>query len=203
VKVFYACFILFFYVATIHSHAQEISFRDTVAAYNASRLKINKTGMDVLGAWGLANVAAGGVGYFTAKQDEWKYFHAMNALWGLTNTGIAALGLAGARKEMDAKLNANQSYDRYRANKRLYLVNAALDVVYIATGVGLAAYSTTAKNNVALFRGFGKSIALQGVFLLIFDNCMFAAHQRYNSKWFRLMNEIRVSNTSVAFNYTL
>jgi len=158
--------------------------------------------MKVLGSWGIINIAAGGIGYFTAKQDQWKYFHAMNALWGVTNAGIAAMGLAGTRKEMAKKLNANQSHDRYRSNKRLYLINAGLDVVYIATGAGLATYSTTTKNNVALFRGFGRSIAMQGVFLLIFDNCMFAAHQRYNSKWYMLMNEIRVSTNSVGFNHT-
>ena len=66
------------------SYGQEISFRDTIAAYNKKRVSINETGMKVLGAWGIGkNIADGGIGYFMAKQDEWKYFHGkMNALWG-------------------------------------------------------------------------------------------------------------------------
>ena len=158
--------------------------------------------MEVLGSLGIASMAAGGIGYFTAKQDEWKYFHEMNALWGVVNTGIAAMGLVGVRKEMSAKLNYQQSYDRYSANKKLYLINAGFDVLYIATGVGLAEYSVNAKNDAAIYKGFGRSIALQGVFLLLFDNAMFAAHQRGNSKWLQLMNEIRVSNAGIGFIHT-
>jgi len=164
-------------------HAQQISFKDTVAAYNAHRIHTNKKGMEVLGTWGLVNIAAGSIGYFTAKQDEWKYFHEMNVLWGVVNAGITGMGLAGVKKEMAAKLNYQQSYDRYLANKRLYLINAGLDIVYIGTGVGLNAYGISTKKNADIFKGFGESITIQGIFLLFFDNVMFVSHLRYNSKW--------------------
>jgi hypothetical protein len=179
-----------------------VSFKDTVGQYNVNRLNINRVGMEVLGSWGIVSMAAGGVGYFTAKQDEWKYFHEMNVLWGAVNTGIAAMGLAGVRKEMVKKMNYQQSYDRYKANKKLYIVNIGFDVLYIATGVGLAEYGASAKSNADIFKGFGKSIAVQGVFLLLFDNVMFAAHQQSNGKWFQLMNEIRVSNAGIGFTHT-
>ena len=155
--------------------------------------------MEVLGSWGIVNIARGTIGYFTAKQDEWKYFQEMNVLWGVVNTGIAAMGLAGVRREAEKKMNYYQSYDRYKATKKLYLINIGFDVLYIATGVGLTEYGSTAKNNADIFKGFGKSVAMQGVFLLLFDNVMFAAHQRSNSKWYQLMNEIRLSNAGVGF----
>ena len=186
----------------IRANAQEISFKDTIAAYNDQRISTNKTGMIVLGSWGVANIVAGGVGYFTAKQDEWKYFHEMNMVWGVVNVSIAAYSLSGVRKELAARLNYRQSYDLYQANKKLYLVNASLDLLYIAVGVGLVELSATVKNNEAIYRGFGKSIALQGVFLLLFDNVMYAAHQRNNSKWYRIMNEINVSGTGIGFSHT-
>ncbi|MFI5196350.1 MAG: DUF6992 family protein [Chitinophagales bacterium] len=182
--------------------AQEISFKDTITSYNTHRLNINKAGMKVLGLWGIANIAAGSIGYFTAKQDEWKYFHEMNVIWGMVNTGIAAMGMAGVRKELNVRLSYERSYDRYRANKKLYLVNAGLDVLYIATGVGLTEYSVNAKTDAAIYRGFGRSIAIQGVFLLLFDNVMFAAHQQSNSNWYRIMNEIHVSNAGIGFIHT-
>jgi hypothetical protein len=177
--------------------AQELSFKDTIAAYNSQRIHTNKKGMLVLGSWGIANVAAGGLGYFTAKTGEWRYFHEMNALWGVVNAGIAGVGFAGARKELSAHLNYRQSYDRYLSNKKLYLVNACLDVVYIGTGVGLASYGSSAKSNAEICKGFGKSLVLQGVFLLLFDNVMFASHARNNARWFQIISEIRVSNAGV------
>ena len=112
--------------------------------------------MIVLGSWGLANIAAGGIGYFTAKQDEWKYFHEMNFLWGVVNTAIAGIGLADVKNELAAKLSYQKSYTRYLATKRLYLINAGLDILYIGAGVGLSAYSTTAKNGADIYKGFGR-----------------------------------------------
>ena len=158
--------------------------------------------MKVLGSWGIASIAVGSIGYFIARQDESKYFHEMNILWGVVNTGIAAMGLTGVREEMDARLNYQQSFDRFRSNKKLYLINAGLDVLYIATGVGLTEYSVNTKSDAAIYKGFGKSIAVQGVFLLLFDNVMFAAHQQSNSKWYRIMNEIHVSNAGIGFTHT-
>jgi hypothetical protein len=181
------------------AHAQEISFKDSVTAYNLHRIQTNKRGMKVLGAWGILNIAAGGAGYFAAKNEELKYFSEMNVLWGVVNTGIAVMGMAGVKKEMAAKLNYQQSYDRYRANKKLYLINAGLDVVYIGTGVALNEYGKTATNDKAIYQGFGKSITVQGVFLLLFDNVMFASHLRYNSKWYLLMNELRFTGNGVGF----
>ncbi len=189
-------------LSPVDCHAQELSFKDTIAAYNSYRIKTNKTGMKVLGGWGLVNIAAGGVGYFTSADDQWKYFHEMNALWGAVNTGIAALGLHGVRKEVAAQLNYRQSYGHYLADKRLYLINAGLDVLYIGAGVALNEYGNSTKHDAVIYNGFGKSIAIQGVFLLLFDNVMFAAHQRYNSRWFRLMNEIRFSGNSVGLVHT-
>ena len=182
--------------------AQEISFKDTVAGYNTNRINTNRAGMEVLGAWGITSMASGGIGYFTAKQDEWRFFHEMNIVFGAVNTGIAAIGLSGLKRELNAKMNYQRSYDRYRSNKRVYLINASIDLVYIAAGIGLVAYSGNTKTDKAVYLGFGRSATLQGVFLLLFDNVMYTTLQRNNSNWFRIMNEIRFSGQSVGFVHT-
>jgi hypothetical protein len=197
-----AVVLLLFFCIAATGYAQEIYFKDTIAAYNTKRLNTNKKGMKVLGAWGLTNIAASTVGYFTANTDEWKYFHEMNVLWGVVNTGIAGLALGGVRKEMAATLTYQQAYNRYVSTKRLYLINAGLDVLYIGTGIGLNEYGATAKKDAAIFKGFGKSLVVQGVFLLLFDNVMFASHQRQNTKWYRIMNEIRITNNGVGYIHT-
>jgi hypothetical protein len=185
------------------SQAQEISFKDSLAAYNLHRIHITKTGMEVLGSWGIVSITGGAAGYFTAKQDELKYFSEMNVLWGVVNTGIAAVSLAGVKREMAAKMEFQQSYGRYLSNKRLYLINAGLDVLYIGAGIGLTAYGQNQKKDPAIYTGFGKSITVQGIFLLLFDNIMFSANQLDNSKWFRLMNEIRFSGKSVGVVFSI
>ena len=184
------------------SQAQEVSFKDSLAAYNLHRISITRTGMKVLGSWGIVNIAGGAVTYFTTTQDEWKYFSEMNVVWGAVNTGIAAMSLAGIRREMAIKMDYQQSYGRYRANKKLYLINAGLDVIYIGAGIGLTAYAQNTNKDQPIYSGFGKSIAVQGIFLLLFDNIMFSANQLDNSKWFRLMNEIRFTGNSVGFNHS-
>jgi len=184
------------------SQAQEVSFKDSLAAYNLHRISITRTGMKVLGSWGIVNIAGGAVTYFTTTQDEWKYFSEMNVVWGAVNTGIAAVSLAGIRREMAIKMDYQQSYGRYRANKKLYLINAGLDVIYIGAGIGLATYAQNTNKDQPIYSGFGKSIAVQGIFLLLFDNIMFSANQLDNSKWFRLMNEIRFTGNSVGFNHS-
>jgi hypothetical protein len=198
-KTKYLSLLLFF--ASWQGYAQGISFKDTIAAYNLHKIKINKTGMIVLGSWGLANIAGGGIGYFTTSHEETKYFSEMNAAWGVVNTCIAGFGLAAARRDMAAKLNYEESYHSYVANKRLFLINAGLDVVYIGTGVGLALYGQHAGKDQYLYTGFGKSVIIQGIFLLLFDNVMISAHQLDNSKWFRIMNEIRFTNSGVGFSH--
>ncbi len=190
-------FVLFSGVGT--TSAQEISFKDTIDAYNSHRIHINKTGMKVLAGWGIANAVAGGIGYFATNNEEWKYFHEMNAMWGVINAGIAWAGLACVRKEMNSKYTYQQAYNKYRSNKKLYLINIGLDVLYVGGGVALNEVGNTAKKNQDMFHGFGKSVAIQGVFLLLFDNVMFASHHRTNSKWYQLMSELSYTGNGIGF----
>ena len=183
----------------LNTGAQEVSFKDSVTLYNRERIATNKRGMTVLAGMGLASMAAGGVGYFSAQQDEWKHFHEMNVLWGAVNTGIAVMGLRGVRKEISAGYNYKQAYDRYRSNKKLYLINAGLDVLYIAGGIALNEYGHSTTKDQAMYLGFGRSVAIQGIALLLFDNIMFASHHRKNSKWQILMYDIRFTGNGIGF----
>ncbi len=95
----------------------------------------NKTGMTILGGWAALNVVSGVAGFATAKDDEWKAFHGMNAIWGEVNIGFAGLGYWGADKEREQHLNSSEYLHKYESTKRLYLLNAGLDGLYIGTGL--------------------------------------------------------------------
>lgn len=174
---------------------------DSASLLNAERITTNRDGMHVLEAWGLANVAGGAAGYFATPNKEWKDFSLMNLSWGVVNAGIAYMGLGGVRQEMVNHLNCNDMLQRYESNKRLYLINAGLDAVYIGTGLFLWEHSNTVTNHAELWSGFGKSIALQGLFLLIFDSTMYASHQSKNKRWNRITEGLCITDNGIGLRY--
>lgn len=130
-----------------------------------------KTGMIMLGSWGLANALTGGIGGLRANGEN-KYFHQMNLGWGLVNAAIAGFGYySAARMGSDISgildlLQANQSL------QKTLLVNAGLDVAYMMGGLYLMERSRRPDVNQERLKGFGKSIIMQGAFLLVFDGVM-------------------------------
>ena len=50
---------------------------------NLARITTNKTGMKVLGTWGVINIVTGVTGYAVPNNNEWRSFHQMNAIWGV------------------------------------------------------------------------------------------------------------------------
>ena len=178
------------------TQAQEISF----TTLNNKRISTNKTGMAILGTWGVVNSAAGAAGYFIAGNKEAKAFHGMNAIWGATNALIAMGGYAGARREAKEERSFSDGLQRYESVKRLYLVNAGLDVLYIGTGA-LLALEADRFNQPEMWRGFGKSFVVQGAALLLFDGIMFAAHQRQNKDWYRLLSGIKVTPNGIGYSH--
>ena len=188
--------------------AQHFSLTDSVRTdslrmLNNVRIKTNRVGMITLGTWGIGNIVAGSIGYLSAQEKQYKYFGEMNVVWGVANTAIAGLGFAGTIREMNQNLNDNDMFKRYKSTKRLYLVNAGLDIMYMGIGGILIQHSNVvnSSDNPARWRGYGKSIFMQGAFLFIFDNIMYAEHTKNNKKWYRLAQGISLGNKSVGFNY--
>ncbi|MBK8388915.1 MAG: hypothetical protein IPL23_06300 [Saprospiraceae bacterium] len=134
-----------------------------------NNLDDQKTAMMVLGSWGIGNVVAGSIGALSTDDKTWKSFHQMNIGWGVVNTALAAFGVHKAGMPIDG-ISANELL---RDNMRLtnvLLFNAGLDVAYIASGFYLKEKGKTAIKNKEKWKGYGKSLILQGAFLLIFDS---------------------------------
>jgi hypothetical protein len=185
-----------------HSCTAQMNLRDTVKEYNKQRLLINLKGMQALAGWGIANAALGTAGYYAAKDDQWKYFHGMNAAWGIVNTGIAAYGFTRISKQAREKVDLNKAYRHYRQDKNVLLVNMGLDAVYIASGYYLMELSNTDHNNPQQLRGFGRSLMIQGVFLLAFDNIMLLSHNKYSGHWATILDEVRFTGSGFSYVHT-
>ncbi|MBL7682130.1 MAG: hypothetical protein JNK00_02125 [Flavipsychrobacter sp.] len=194
---------ILFSIVLMHCNAQSLKINDAAfVQLNNKRIATNKTGMTILGAWGAANIIGGVAGALASTNQEWKSFHTMNALWGTVNIGIAGIGYMGARKEAGQILTCDKMLGRYESGKRLFLINSGLDIIYIGSGMALISYADDL-DNPARWRGYGKSVAMQGIFLLVFDGTMYALHQHNNKQWYKLLEGICVTGNGVGLNYTL
>lgn len=109
----------------------------------------------VLGSWAAVSTAAGAA---LALSPRTRGFGRQTAVWGLVDGAIALVGVhrRGTRGPTDpARL------------RRVLLVNAGLDVGYLAAAAWLVRDGR--------WRGDGAAVAVQGAFLLVLDSV--AAHR--------------------------
>jgi hypothetical protein len=152
--------------------AQDVNLEE----FNHERLRINRVGMGILGSWAIGNIAVSGISILNTK-GEAKAFHQMNTGWNVVNLAIAGFGYYSAlRGETD--LSLLESLQEHESMKQILLLNAGLDAAYIAGGFYLMERAKNSSNKEQL-RGFGKSVILQGGFLLLFDGIMFYLHNRH------------------------
>jgi hypothetical protein len=138
-------------------------------------MKINETAMLVLGSWAAGNILVGTYGNFKAS-GEAKYFHQFNAAWNIVNLGIAAFGYFNAVNSDPIAMTNVEIIKDFNSLQNLLLLNAGLDVAYIATGFYLKERSKNSSSSERL-RGYGNSLLLQGGFLLAFDIALYFIHQ--------------------------
>lgn len=131
-------------------------------------LSTQNTGMLILGGWAAANLIVGGYGWSKTTGQE-KYFHQMNFMWNLVNLSIAGFALYSNAHTSIETLSISEVVTKHLKTEKVLLINAALDVGYVGTGFLLRHYSTKSDKFNSLLKGYGNSLILQGVFLLVFD----------------------------------
>ncbi|MEL6943484.1 MAG: hypothetical protein AAFO82_12510, partial [Bacteroidota bacterium] len=145
----------------------------TLLDFNQNRLKKQKTAMTILGTWAVGNIALGSV-LASRQEGETKYFNQMNAGWNAVNLVIAGFGYFGAMKMDAATLDMYGSIQEHYKIQKVLLFNAGLDIGYMLGGAYLIERSKNRVDNAERLSGFGKSIALQGAFLFVFDLITYA-----------------------------
>ncbi len=154
--------------------AQRTTPSPELRAFSEQRIKHQKTLGLALGGFALANIAVGAVAAGQTS-GETQQFHKMNVYWNLFNLGIAGAGLLGSRKRSADTETLADAVRQHENMKQILLVNAGLDVAYVVGGGYLreraqTELATNANPDKAdQLRGYGKSIMVQGGFLLVFD----------------------------------
>lgn len=189
------CLIFFLFLA-FESFSQQIP---ALESFNETRLNYNQKGMLILGTWAVGNMIWGSVGAIQAS-GETKAFHQMNLYWNSVNLLIAGLGYWQASKEVPssdfwATMDAQQSIEK------ILLVNAALDLTYMGGGLYLKERGLRKSNDRLI--GFGKSIILQGAFLMVFDGIMYGFHHSHAKQLPEIAQNIVLGPQSFSFTIPL
>jgi hypothetical protein len=167
-------------------------------SFNERRLQITRTGMLVLGGWAVANLAGSPLLGRNATGPD-KYFYQMNAYWNIVNLGLAGFGYYGAATADPASFSLAETVREQFGIEKLLLVNAGLDVAYMAGGFYLRERGDRLDED--RWRGYGRSLILQGGFLLAFDAVMFYILNHHGKTLDTLLTAFRPVPGGLAFTW--
>jgi len=168
--------------------------------FNTERTGITKTGMLVLSSWGAVNIVVGSIGQ-SSSDKETKYFHQMNLIWGAINLAIAAPTYFSLNRKSQ-NLSLAESVKQQSIIEKTFLFNAGLDLVYMTSGL----YCIEKGNNDSkrdLYKGYGKSLLLQGGGLLLFDITMYLTNVHHGKKLYKILSSVQVSGNSAGLVWKL
>ena len=156
-----------------------------VAALFMQREVLLGRAMALLATWVLLNLI--GSGYYLAHADRRHatfYFHGLNVLWNLVNAGLAAWGILRLHFHPPAGLDAAELLSGQHYYEILFGVNAGLDVLYVLAGSYLRGRAARpAQNRPERLLGYGRSLWVQGGFLLLFDAGMWGLLRYVAAGW--------------------
>lgn len=154
--------------------------RPEVREFAGEQKQLTRTGMAVLGGWALANMASGAVLMRRTSGPD-RHFYAMNLYWNTINLVLAGAGYYGATQPLGDSLTSFGVLREHYNLEKILLLNAGLDAAYLVTGFYLRERANRSAQPERL-QGYGRSLLLQGGFLLVFDVALFLTHNQHLQK---------------------
>lgn len=190
--------ICFLIIGWLFSHSLHAQSFDLESAYQRD-VKIRKTGMLILGTWALGNMMVGGIGR-SQITGETAYFHEMNLIWNVVNLGIAGAGYYFT-KTGDLPVEGTALLASQTSFQKVLFFNADLDVAYMLGGLYLIEKAKNTTKKPERLRGYGKSVILQGTFLLAFDLILASIHQNKTTQLTEFMSHLTVCSHQIGWVY--
>tara|TARA_B100000900_G_scaffold415248_1_gene444425 strand:- start:8318 stop:8914 length:597 start_codon:yes stop_codon:yes gene_type:complete len=163
-----------------------------VVDYKREYNKINENLMLTLGSYAVGNFAVSGACYFASEDEYFKRFHEMNVIWNTVNFGLALPGYSKAKRNA-GDWDAAEMQRQQQKTQSIFLINTALDIGYIATGIYLRGEAENRPDESDMFCGYGDSMVLQGSFLFLFDLVAYTIHKRhYNREENTFLNNVSI-----------
>lgn len=169
--------------------------------FNTERLQVNKTGMLVLGGWAVGSI---GINAFMTRNASGSdaHFYRMNIYWNLVNLALAIPGLRHSIITDPASLDLAASASAYHSMGKILLINAGLDVAYITGGFLMKEMAKTRENKFNILNGYGRSLILQGGFLLAFDLILYTVLQSKGDKLTKILEVVQLAPGGVGLTIT-
>lgn len=193
----YTLLIIFLLICILDVVGQDLA----LTQFNTDRLQINKVGMLTLGSWAVGNIAVNGILLASPPSSEQAHFYRMNIFWNLVNLGLAIPGLRHSLITDPSTLDMATTVSEFHKMGKILLVNVGLDVAYITGGFLMKEMAKTRESKQDLLRGYGRSLILQGGFLLAFDIILFSVLQSKNPELMELLNTVSFSGSSLALTF--
>lgn len=157
---------------------------------NQRQTNISRMGMISLTGWAAGNMVVGGIG-MTQTTGQEKYFHQMNLFWNIVNLGIGIPGLIGTYKNRTGDFES--TYKHQKSLEKIYVLNAGLDVGYMATGWALNNFGKTKEGELSeRFKGYGNSLVMQGAYLFLHDIIMYSLYRSNNRRLDLVWKHVRI-----------
>ena len=163
---------------------------EALTQFNTERLQINKVGMIALTSWAVGNI---GVNAFLTRNASGSdgHFYRMNIYWNIVNLALAVPGLRHSIITDPASLSLAETVGEYHQMGKIVLFNAALDMAYITGGFLMKEMAKSREKRRDILDGYGRSLILQGGFLLVFDAVLFTALQLKNKDLTKILETVQ------------
>ena len=173
---------------------------DELIRYNERRLQITRIGMLTLGGWAIGNMAVNGA-LMGGTSGSRYFFHQMNVFWNIVNIGLAGAGYYSAATADPTTLSLSESIREQNSVEKLLLLNAGLDVAYMAGGFYLIERSRRDSPQAERWKGYGQSLILQGGFLLVFDALLYTVLHQPSSELLSFLSAVQPTINGIGFVY--
>lgn len=151
---------------------------DELRDYDERLRNILRKHMAILGWWCIAHALVAIPGMFFLR-GPWWFFSMMNAIWAIINFVIVIFLFKHVGRQQFRK---GPAYSRFLVQghvEKMMLFNVGLDLAYLCTGLYLHTLGRVPTvSHPDLWTGFGWSVIVQGVFLLIHDGLGYRLHHR-------------------------
>jgi hypothetical protein len=164
-----------------------------LSSWNEERRSTQRVGMFALGGWAVGNLGVGAFGVALEPDERLRALHLGNLVWNGVNLALAVIGLIDSWRPEEGPLDAKALLVRSEREEKVFFINAALDVAYLATAAFL--WQRGDATGDPRLVGFGQALLIQGGFLLAFDTVMGLLNLRLTG---RLLEQVSVTPLGVS-----
>lgn len=164
---------------------------------NQERIDRTKTGMVVLGAWAIGNIALNPILKSNNDTGPAPHFYDMNVYWNLVNLAIAGYSYYSLTKENPGAFSLVETVNEQKSIEKFLLLNTGLDVGYIASGAYL--WERGKNKDSDRLKGFGQAMVLQGGFLFLFDLSFYLIQKKGSAPIMDILENIQMTSNGIGF----